>query len=151
MTTPSDAAVAKLRESLGILAELILDWAEWDARSRAWSTRGYPTSTRAGGGGRSTTATSPTETAALTPDLITGQRLEQYARVSELLDLLVTMDRQRLAVMKLSPPAPDERGVARCANAHGCPDDAHAAKAGRCLRCYDYQYRTGRDRTPRVA
>ena len=33
-----------------------------------------------------------------------------------------------------------------CGNTHGCPDDDHAEKAGRCSACYQYQRRTGRDR-----
>lgn len=44
----------------------------------------------------------------------------------------------------------EQRRRPRCANAH-CPDDATAAKAARCLACYMFRYRTGRDRERRAA
>ena len=49
----------------------------------------------------------------------------------------------------LNPPAEVTKhnaSLSKCANQFGCPDDAWACKAGRCLTCYEYNRRTGRDR-----
>lgn len=50
------------------------------------------------------------------------------------------------AVDQEFPKEPKERGLAACANLHGCPDEAWASKKGRCDLCYMYMYRNGRDR-----
>jgi len=45
---------------------------------------------------------------------------------------------------------PSERGLAKCANPHGCPDDGWAIRAGRCDTCAQYRYRhQGMDRRTR--
>ena len=49
------------------------------------------------------------------------------------------------------PKQPEERGLEKCKNMHGCPDDAWAWKAGRCDACHTYWRRNERDRTPRTA
>ena len=38
-------------------------------------------------------------------------------------------------------------GLSKCVNAFGCPDDSWGCKAGRCVPCYEYLRRTGRDRS----
>ena len=89
----------------------------------------------------------PTEAQALGHD--------QFARMRDrLIEQLLVADRAmrevdsiRREVMSGPPPArPAERGLAKCCNMHGCPDDAWAVKAGRCDTCYRYRARTDRDR-----
>ena len=73
---------------------------------------------------------------------------------AELADLVLAVyrkakDLERIRREVVEPPPekqPADRGLASCANGHGCPDDAWATKAGRCDRCYAYQYKYDRDR-----
>ena len=45
---------------------------------------------------------------------------------------------------------PSDRGLAKCANPHGCPDDGWAVRSGRCDTCAQYRYRhQGMDRRTR--
>ena len=52
----------------------------------------------------------------------------------------------RLAIIAAAALAQPHPTPVACGNIHGCPDDDHAEKAGRCSACYQYQRRTGRDR-----
>lgn len=53
---------------------------------------------------------------------------------------------QRFALEPALPKQPADRGIAACANLHGCPTDSWADVAGRCKPCYEALRRTGRDR-----
>ena len=101
-----------------------------------------------GGGPKAKGAVSdPTGEGALNVDEW-GQMRE---RVAELVDRVwrdaMELEGIRAKVAAPPPPkAPEHRGLTRCANLHGCPDDAWATKAGRCEACYRYLRRTDRDR-----
>lgn len=74
----------------------------------------------------------------------------------ELVDQLLLADRamrrvEHIRRLVIDPPPerlPEDRGLAKCANLHGCPDDAWAERGGRCDACYRYHRRTDLDRRP---
>jgi len=89
----------------------------------------------------------PTESAALHLDEFGRAREEIIAHIVAADQALREVERIRRWVMT-SPQAsdPGERGLLKCCNPRGCPDDSWASKAGRCDACYQYRWRTDRDR-----
>lgn len=91
----------------------------------------------------------PTEAAALSHDEHARKRDEIVRQVLVADAAMRQVDRIRREVMAPPPRStPVERGLAKCCNPRGCPDDAWAVKAGRCDACYQYRWRTDRDRSP---
>jgi hypothetical protein len=110
-------------------------------------------STSAGGGasgpGPKNQVGRPTEAAALSVDEFARAREELVAALLTADAAMRQVERIRRWVMTPPPPAhPVERGLAKCCNPRGCPDDAWAEKAGRCDACYRFRLRTDRDRGP---
>ncbi len=89
----------------------------------------------------------PTEAQALGHDQF-GQLREQLVHQLLIADRAMrNVESIRRQVMD-DPPSrhPEERGLAKCCNIHGCPDDAWAERAGRCDTCYRYHRRNDLDR-----
>jgi hypothetical protein len=89
----------------------------------------------------------PTGNAALSRDSWAMMRVEMSQIINRMVldaSRLVSIEREVLAPPP--PKAPVDRGLVKCCNVHGCPDDAWAIKAGRCIACYEALRRTERDR-----
>ena len=91
----------------------------------------------------------PVEAQALNPDEHGRAREEFIAAILAADAALRRAEKIRRWVMAPPPPAhPVERGLAKCCNPRGCPDDAWAERAGRCDACYRFRRRLDRDRGP---
>jgi hypothetical protein len=113
-------------------------------RLRDWSTG---VSSASSGPGQKNAVSDPTGTAALGRDLWGAMRGEIEAAILAVHRSALDLERVRRTVME--PPLakePELRGLAHCANALGCPDDAWAEKAGQCNACRTYFVRNGRYR-----
>lgn len=112
-----------------------------------WSRDGYPSSS---GGTRVTgTISDPTAQAVLASDEVSRDRDTYNEKVIQAHQLLKEADAIRAKYMTTTERAvKHNQGLTKCANLHGCPDDAWASKAGRCSACYEYNRRNQRDRTP---
>ena len=121
------------------------DFAALERRLLVWSRDGYPTGKT--GSIRGGQIGDPTATAVLTPDSVRNDR----DRLNELIlaahETLKEADIIRRRYMAAAEQAQKHNaGLTKCGNTNGCPDDMFAAKAGRCLSCYEHHRRSGKDR-----
>ncbi len=138
----------QLEQASAALARVIADLEDVDRQLTEWSGAGaqgaQPRNGPSGKGGHS----DPTGNAATQSDEYGKLRVRFHALALRASTLIADVDAIRSTT--LAPPAPadpQDRGHAACANAHGCPDDSVAVKAGRCQPCYDYRRYHDRDRT----
>lgn len=110
--------------------------------------RDFSAGIRSGGGpGARNAVSDPTGNAALATDewALARRHLERHIRAIDA--AAAACDAIRRQALTPPPPAtPAARGIPKCANPHGCPDDAWADTAGRCATCYEYLRRNDRDR-----
>ena len=109
----------------------------------------------AGGPQPKNSISDPTGQAALAVDEWGTARHRLELLIDDVCRTLDRIEQIRRQVMA-PPPSADEverersnqraDGLQPCANAHGCPSDGWATKAGRCEACYKYRQRSGRDR-----
>lgn len=134
--------VNDLAAMAGLLAH---DYPTLQRRLILWARDGYPTGA-AGHVGRGAIS-DPTANAVLTPDPVRIDRnrlADIVARVHELL-----REANSIRTQYMSAPIDAERhnaALEKCANVHGCPDGMWAAKAGRCLACYEHRRTRHTDR-----
>jgi hypothetical protein len=135
---------ALLAKALANLAAFDRDQHNVTERLRDWSSG---VSSSASGPGQKNAVSDPTGTAALGRDAWGAMRGEIEAAVLAVHRSALDLERVRRTVME--PPLakePEQRGLAHCANALGCPDDAWAEKAGQCNACRTYFVRNNRYR-----
>lgn len=137
-----------LTDTRQMIDQLHHEFTDLERRLTAWAKDGYPSTSgqpaTSGGGGIS----DPTAQAVLAPDQVRLDREQLHANLIRLHDISVTLDHIRRTYM-----TPDNeknleqlRKLEACANQLGCPDQAYAAKAGRCSACYQHHRRTGEER-----
>jgi hypothetical protein len=134
-----------LADVAALVHTLSTDFVALQKRLALWSRDGYPTGQ---GGSRTKGAIGdPTASAVIASDDIRKDRDRLTTLVIQAHDCLKEADIIRLRYMTSSVKAAKHNaGLTKCANMHGCPENMWGAKAGRCLNCYEYQRRTGRDR-----
>jgi hypothetical protein len=135
-----------LADVAALVRTLSTDFVALQKRLALWSRDGYPTGQS---GSRSKGAVGdPTALAVIASDDIRKDRDRLTSLIIQAHDILKEADIIRSRYMTTTSTATKHNAtLTKCANMHGCPDDMWAAKAGRCLNCYEYQRRTCRDRT----
>jgi hypothetical protein len=134
-----------LADIAALVRTLSNDFTALQRRLALWSRDGYPTgssATRVKGA-----VGDPTASAVIASDDIRKDRDRLSSLIIQAHELLKEADIIRSRYMTTTTKAVKHNAsLTKCVNMHGCPEDMWAAKAGRCLTCYEYQRRTGRDR-----
>ena len=134
-----------LADIVALVRTINADFPALQKRLALWSRDGYPTGTGVSAGKGS--ISDPTAAAVLVSDDIRKDRDRLSLIIIQAHDLLREADNIRTRYMTTETrTAKHNASLSKCANIHGCPDDSWAAKAGRCLVCYEYQRRNMRDR-----
>jgi hypothetical protein len=137
-----------LEDIVVLVRNISNDFSALQKRLALWSRDGYPTGTGVSAGKGS--ISDPTASAVLISDDIGKDRDRLSTIIIQAHDLLREADIIRTRYMTTETrTAKHNASLSKCANIHGCPDDTWAAKAGRCLVCYEYQRRNLRDRVSR--
>lgn len=142
-----EAAIDRVSDISKRLAD---GWADWEFRCKEWSRGGFPASTDSDRRPKGQIS-DPTGNLAINGDDVEQLRRAQYADLQEFLETAVRMEARHDEIMRptIKERDPASRGLLKCQNLHGCPDDAWAIYAGRCASCHRYLKRTDRDRTGR--
>lgn len=128
-----------------MIATLDQDFAALERRLLVWSRDGYPTGKT--GSTRGSQISDPTATAVLTPDSVRKDRDRLNELILQAHDIAKEADILRGRYMAAGRQTDTHnRGLTRCGNVNGCPNNMWAAKAGRCLACYEHHRRNGNDR-----
>jgi hypothetical protein len=128
-----------------ICADLERDFTTLQRRLIAWAQDGYPANTGTLGskGGFS----DPTAAAVMNPDQVRKDREALRELIINAHTQLTRAEQIRARyINNTNTTAKHNNTLTKCANQHGCPDDAWAAKASRCLTCYEYNRTNNRDR-----
>lgn len=128
-----------------MIQSLQRDFTTLQRRLIAWAQDGYPTSTGTPGskGGFS----DPTASAVINPDQVRKDREHLEQIIINVHTQLTKADAIRAQYINTNTTTTKHNNsLTKCSNQHGCPDDAWAAKAGRCLTCYEYNRTNQRDR-----
>jgi hypothetical protein len=136
-----------LADLTAMVTTLNRDFAALERRLLVWSRDGYLTGTN--GTIRSSQLSDPTATAVLTPDHVRNDRDRIRQLIVEAHETLKEADLIRTKYMTPAQRVDAHNlGLTKCGNVNGCPDGMFAAKAGRCLSCYEYRRLRNDDRLP---
>lgn len=132
-----------------MVKQILADFVALQRRLAIWSRDGYPTGTDRQT--RGATIGDPTAAAVLAPDEVRRDREQLAQLITQAHEIMTKAEGIRSKYMTAAKQAErHNRSLTRCANIHGCPDDMWAAKAGRCLACYEYRRVNHSDRVPRT-
>lgn len=125
-------------------------WRTFEQRCGAWIRGGYPSTTDGGPTGKGSVS-DPTAREAVNGDEVRALLRKEREIIAHIGTQAVMLWSGWNEITQASPTkvTPKDRGIAKCGNQYGCPDDNWADKAGRCNTCYQYRYRNNRDRTGR--
>lgn len=135
-----------LDHAIGRLCDFLANAPTTRTRLRDWS---VGVSSSSSGPGQRNAVSDPTGNQATnSADPFSVMRREIEAAIVAVHRSALDLERiHRLVNTDAQPPEPEQRGLAKCGNQLGCPDDAWAEKAGQCNACRTYFMRHQRYRS----